>query len=182
MQTSKLRFLIRVKCKKNYPMWYLRRFQKHKRVIQKIYTVSSFRGTRLGGRGTPRYSISTSQDFTTALESPTSQPRINKGDLWQGRERKKRGKETSDPSPSPKVPRHTRKGRVVLRLRQRLNSDYFHSTGQRGQAGCCHLSRGRLCTRWIRISNLQSAVPHTSVRTGYLKKPQYSTAVLNVSY
>lgn len=139
----------------------------------------------MGGRGTPRYSISTSQDFTTALESPTSQPRINKGDLWQGRERKKRGKETSDPSPSPKVPRHTRKGRVVLRLRQRLNSDYFHSTGQRGQAGCCHLSRGRLCTRWIRISNLQSAVPHTSVRTGYLKnhstRQQFLTLAINTS-
>lgn len=35
-------------------------------------------------------------------ESPTSHPRINKGDLWQGRERKKRGKETSDPSPARK--------------------------------------------------------------------------------
>lgn len=49
---------------------------------------------------TQHFYLSTYQHNTG--ESPTSHPRINKGDLWQGRERKKRGKETSDPSPARK--------------------------------------------------------------------------------
>ena len=40
-------------------------------------------------------------------ESPTSQRRINKGDLWQGRERKKRGEGDVRSFPSQKVPTET---------------------------------------------------------------------------
>lgn len=118
-------------------------------------------------------SIFTSQDFAGALESPTSQPRINKGDLWQGRERKKRGKETSDPSPARKYQgAHTHgQARVVLRLQRRLNnSDYFHSAEkERGSDRLLpHLCRGRLPA--------PGGVGRDSERAGGRAQPSYLSA------
>lgn len=144
----------------------------------KEYTLSYFQGKPWGRRDQdiifPPLKIS-----ARALESPTSQPRINKGDLWQGRERKKRGKETSDPSPARKYHQDTL-GTEQSCPPTPAESELRLFPLQRTEGPTRLLPPGRLCT-WIGISNPQSSVSRP-LREQVTSDPQHSTVIPNVNY
>ena len=85
-------------------------------------------------------------------ESPTSQPRINKGDLWQGRERKKRGEGDVRSFPSQKVPTETgdweqscpSDSSTQNRLLRLFPFRKEKKKKKEGETGCCQLDHRKL--------------------------------------
>ena len=111
-------------------------------------------------------------------ESPTSQPRINKGVLWQGRERKKRGEGDVRSFPSQKVPTETGDWEQscpsdsstqnwLLRL---FPFRKEKKKKKEGETGCCQLDHRKLCNE-IAVFFIPQGLQSRRLRSSKLLTP-----------